>query len=68
MTTQTILTKSGKLIFISQRYWQDKRIVIEDDPLGHFLSLTESDVDEIVTATGAEEFILKETAHVQPVA
>jgi hypothetical protein len=66
--TKTIITKSTRLIFINERDWQGKRIVIEDDPLGHFLGLTKSDVDEILAATGAEEFILKETAHVQPVA
>jgi hypothetical protein len=64
----TIITASNRLIFINDKYIKDNKIIIEDDILGHFLGLTDKDVSEILAATGAEEFILKETCHVQPVA
>lgn len=66
MATTTIITTSKRLIFVSDRHRHGNKIVVEDDILGHFMCLTDEDVSEILAATGAEEFILKETPHVEP--
>ncbi len=68
MSIHTVQTKSGGVYFINTDNILDNKIVIENDTLGHFIFLTEADKGEILAATGAEEFILKETVNVQPVA
>ena len=68
MPVHTVQTKSGGLYFINTDNILGNKIVIENDTLGHFIFLTEGDTKEILAATGAEEFILKETVNVQPVA
>jgi hypothetical protein len=66
MSVHTVQTKSGGLYFINTDNILGNKIVVENDTLGHFIFLTEADKGEILAATGAEEFILKETPHVEP--